>query len=341
MSRKLIEQASESLRKGISEKAEAAQFEDDEYKAAAFDERHFRNIEDADPVKIAFVDGSNLEIVRSAHFSLQFVRLFYTLYDGKKRVAAEKAEFYAMIRAVNRDERIYFEVEVISNDAWLDELNMKIYSFDASMRQGYHRADVSSVVHVVRRLGELLIAERACQRLGKGGILVLDGDLEANYPREEEFLDRLYAYAKDVVIAGVSKTSTLLSSSGNSFTALLNRRIGKWYYYPVADIEKQSHKAALLFARLHEKSSYVFKVEVYKEQAAEIGHVVSALASHANDAVFIGYPYGLIEAHQFAKIPATEKDFHRIQLMAKLGREWQDIERAVKSTDAHEVLDRV
>ena len=332
MHKNLIEQASESLRKSISEKAEAALFEDKRYKTVQFDEKNFHSIADAkDSVQIAFVDGGNIEILRSAGFSLQFVRLFWSCYEGKQRVNAERVEFYLACHTMIEDDKLYYETEIIAEQEWLQELRIKVDAYNPSLKQGMHRADISSMANVVRRFGELLMGVRAAAH---SDIVVLDGDLEATYPGEERLLERLYATGK--LIAGLSKTSTLLSTSGQSFSASLARQ-GKWYYYPVAEV----NGAEVLFAKLHEKSQYIFKIEIYKNQKGRILELVSGLAGHATDPIFLGYPYGLIEAHRFAKVPAAEKDFHKIQLMAKLGEKWKDVEQHLRSVDGHELLDRI
>ncbi len=339
---KLIIDASNALNRSLADENEEAFFEEASYKAVKFDKRNFHAIKERQSnVKIGFIDGGNIEILKSGNFSFNFIRLFWTIYQGRKRIDAERVEFYVLVRAVNKDDRIYYETEIIAGQEWLKELNMKFYSYDASLKQGFHRADISFVVNIIRRFGELIMAYRACEKLSSG-IIVLDGDLEASYPREEEFLERLYSYAnKGIIISAVSKTSTLLSSSGNSFSAILNRKEGKWYYYPVAEISSGMHKAKILFARLNEKSGYVFKIEIYKEQEDKINELIGALSENAKDAIFLGYPYGLVEAHKFAKIDIKEKDFHKIQLMARLGSKWRDVERYARAVDGHSVLDRV
>ncbi len=343
MKKNLINDASELLLKSISGKSEEAYFEDETYKTVEFNERNFNAIiVGKKDVKVGFVDGGNIEIVKSSNFSLQLIRLFWTIYHGKKRIDAERIEFYLLARAVNKDNMIYYETEIIAGQEWPKELNMRFYSYDTSIRQGFHRADISFMANIVRRFGEVLMAVRACENLAKNDIIVLDGDLEASYPKEDELLERLYNKSKDgIIIGGLSKTSTLLSNSGNSFSAMLNQRQGKWYYYPVVEIQSNMHKAEILFAKLHEKSSYIFKIEIYNKQKEHIPEAVAAFSENATDAIFLGYPYGLIDAHKFAKADANERDFHKIQLMAKLGKKWKDVERYLRAVDGHGVLDKV
>ena len=122
---------------------------------------------------------------------------------------------------------------------------------------------------------------------------------------------------------------------------MLNKKEGAWYYHPVAASASKNHQAVILFARLHEKSRYVFKIELYKDQSEHVSHAVNAFALHAKDPIFLGYPYGLIEAHKFAKVPVTERDYHKIQLMAQLGKEWKTVEQYMKAVDGHAVLDKI
>ena len=59
---------------------------------------NFHAIEDLDlKNKIAFIDGGNAEILKAANFSLQFIRVYYTIYSGNKRIENKKYEFYLLM----------------------------------------------------------------------------------------------------------------------------------------------------------------------------------------------------------------------------------------------------
>ena len=72
-----------------------------------------------------------------------------------------------------------------------------------------------------------------------------------------------------------------------------------------------------------------------------MGIVISLLAENAADPVFQGYPYGLIEADQWARISRQEEISLKTQLQAYLGKDEILAEEARHDEDAHSVLDAI
>ena len=134
-----------------------------------------------------------------------------------------------------------------------------------------------------------------------------------------------------------------MTDKGNSITNALNKFnvSGKWIYHPVAEISSNEHKAEMAFAKLHEKSKYIFRFEIYKEQKNKINEIATLLADNSKDSVFIGYPYGLIEADRNARISNNEKGMMQTFFSVKFGKEWDKIKDSLTSTDAHEILDKI
>ena len=77
---------------------------------------------------------------------------------------------------------------------------------------------------------------------------------------------------KNIAICGLSKTTTLMTDKGNSIANALNKfnMNGKWLYNPVVEIKSNNHKAEMAFVKLHEKSKYIFRFEIYKEQKEKL-----------------------------------------------------------------------
>jgi len=95
------------------------------------------------------------------------------------------------------------------------------------------------------------------------------------------------------------------------------------------------------FVKLHEKSKYIFRFEIYKEQKQHINNVINLISNNCKDAVFIGYPYGLIEADRTARVSNQEKDMMLTIFSAKFGKDWEKIKESLSNIDAHEILDNI
>jgi hypothetical protein len=320
-------------------------------RAYAVDKNNFHTIKEfCSGKKLCFVDGGNSEIAAAANFSVQFIRIAAITMHLNKTVSAKRAEFFALCMATAPDaaapgggKKYFCTTHFFSKDT----LNLPGLSFPAdaanSAREGN---ELSAIGNNVRRLAELEIARQAVAGLEDGDILVLDGTLEAKTALEKEYIDRLYEAAKkkDVLVMSIAKTTTLLTEKGNSASVMLFRMGPKtaWYYYPIADINNPMHKAAILFAKLHHKSAYAFRVEAYKEQLPMVymDKVIGFLAYNSKELSFPGYPYGLIKADRTARVSEKEK----LMLKARLGMLLEskaDIVPYLTSLGAHDVLDRI
>ncbi len=322
-------------------------FSDPNYRAFPFDKDNFHHIEKTNTNnKIAFVDGGSAEIIKSANFSLSIIRVYYSVFQDNKRIKSNKKEFYAFTNAIDKDNEIFYNTEIISRENIVPDRNdLLINSFDETIKQGITRANISNVSNLVRRFSELRTAADIIDNLGKDDIIVLDGSLQCTFTNEKKYMDNLYKKAseKGIIIAGLSKTTTLMTDRGNSINNALNKYDvkGKWYYNPVAEIKSDGHKADISFARMHEKSRHIFRFEIYKEQKEKLKEAISLLADNCKDPVFLGYPYGLIEADRNARISNNEKGMLRTFFSVKFGKDWEKIEETLTSVDAHEVLDRL
>ncbi|MEK6876533.1 MAG: DNA double-strand break repair nuclease NurA, partial [Nanoarchaeota archaeon] len=281
------------------------QFSDQNYKPLNFDKNNFHQIKNAEKnSKIAFIDAGSAEIIKSPNFSLNLIRVYYTIYQQNKRINSKKFDFYAFISAKNIDNELFYNVEFIrsdnENNVVPNNEDLLLSSLDETIKQGITRASISNVANVIRRFSEIKTAINAIDNLENNDIIVLDGSLQCTFTNEKKYFEELYKKAaeKNITICGLSKTTTLMTDKGNSISNALNKYNvdGKWLYHPVTEIKSSSHKAEMSFVKLHEKSRHIFRFEIYKEQKEKLHETVSLLASNCKDAVFLGYPYGLIEA---------------------------------------------
>ena len=338
----IIRHITKSLEKfGLCE-GECVHFPDKNYKAANIDKKNFHDIKDADSKKkIAFIDGGNAEIIRAANLSLSAVRVYYNVFSDNKKISSKKYELFVLLSAFNKDGKISYKTELFNNEIGLDKNDLVFDSFDATLKTGAHRVVISKIGDAARKFAELKAVERVIDELDKGDIAVMDRDLQASVTNEAKYFDLIYKKAdeKGVIITGLCKSSNLLTNNGNPVNALLGL-IGEkksWFYYPVAEIKNENHKAEMFFVKLHEKSRHVLRFEVYNKQKDNFEDVLGLLKKNSRDPIFLGYPYGLIDADKHARVSNQEKEYQKTVFLAKMGKR---LDGHLMAT-AHEILDNI
>jgi len=324
------------------------QFSDPNYKPFNFDKNNFNEIKRIDSKnKIAFIDGGSAEIIKSSNFSLNLIRIYYTIYKENRRITAKKLDFYCFVNAKEKDNEIFYNCDFIGgNENFIPDKNdLFLSSMDETIKHGIARASISNVSNVIRRFSEIKTASTLAKLLEKDDIIVLDGSLQCTFTNEKKYFEELYkkVIEKNIILCGLSKTTTLMTDKGNSISNALNKFNidGKWIYHPVVEIESNNHNAHMAFVKLHEKSKYIFRFEIYKEQKQYINQVINLISNNCKDAVFVGYPYGLIEADRNARISNQEKDMMLTFFSTKFGKDWEKIKESITSIDAHEILDSI
>ncbi|MBU2561878.1 MAG: DNA double-strand break repair nuclease NurA [Nanoarchaeota archaeon] len=321
---------------------------------SGFSKDRFHIIPDIDPgdcPRVVFIDGGNAEIFSSPDFCVHFIRIFHTVYRGNRRVSCSADGFYVLCQAQRTGEMtgakdrdsIVFSVKMYPSgvNSLTDSFFTEVFEFnplDSSLLEANSRMTISRVPGMVRRIAELSTALLLASKAGKGDSIIMDGDFCTRTVYEKKLVEALARFAETgLSIAGLSKTSDLLTSSGRSVTKFLSAAApaGAWYYSPAA----QRQGAVVSFAKLNPKSDYVFKLETLAATRPE--DVLPLLSANSTDAVFIGYPYGLIEADRFARVSNREKEILRTMFMAKAGKGWGSMAGAERSMDAHSILDRI
>ena len=69
--------------------------------------------------------------------------------------------------------------------------------------------------------------------------------------------------------------------------------------------------------------------------------VLSLLKQNSKDPVFLGYPYGLIQADRFGRVSNNDAEYLKTSFMAKAGKRFDKIRKYMASVDSHEILDSV
>lgn len=344
MNSEIFEKIISSLNSATENKGSCCSFADKAYKPIKVSKENFKEIKAVDNKnKIAFIDGGNAEILSASNFSLQLIRLYYTIYKENKRIKAEKFEFYLLVNSLNKEDKIIYKTEIFPVNFHIDSFSFD--SYDATIKEGNNQISISKIGDVARRLAEIKLAAAVTDELGENDVIILDGTLQANYTNEKELLEMLYkkAESKNTIITALSKTSALFTETGSSFVNLLDSiaPYRKWAYYPVAEISSEKHKAELFIVKLDERSNYILRFEVYKNIKFDIASIVSGLSLNASDPVIPGYPYGMIEADKFARIANEEKEALKMAFAARAGKGWKKIAAFLNTRNLHEMLDKI
>lgn len=323
-------------------------FSDKRYDSIKFSDEYFHKIPekpDKDP-KIVFIDGGNAEIFSSAHISLSTIRLCAVVFQNNKKQKVIRESFSLLI-SCRLDETLFYDAKIFGRSR-IDKSDLYLSATDATIRTGIHRANISSVANVARRFSEVSLAKDSIKELNlkQGDIILLDGTLQSSFTNEHKYLQALYEEAEKagVIIAALAKTSTLITDSGNSAQlSILSLAKAKepWYYYPVVNISHPDHQAKLFFAKLHEKSQYIFRVEIYNKSTFDADNLFSSLTKNSSDPVFLGYPYGLIVADKLARVSDYELSTIRSRFRMLLGKDAKEFLNAESTKDAHSILDNI
>lgn len=338
----IIENIINSLNNSLKEKGEYVQFNDPSYEPIKITKHNFHEIKNIQSnKKIAFIDGGNTEILKAPNFSLQLIRIYHTIYQENQRINSKKIEFYILINAINQENNIIYKTQFFE----LNKEEIKFNSFDETIRQGKHRISISSIGNVIRRFAELETAKDMVNELDNEDIIILDGDLKASITNEIDYLEELYkkAIEKNITICALSKTSELFTEKGNALIPILNEIAPnkEWYYYPLVKINNKAHKVNMYIVKLHKNSGYTFKFEMFNETEYNRDEILNLLKNNSKDAVFLGYPYGLIEADKLARVSNKEKDYLKTIFLTKLGKNNQKIAQYLNTLNTHNILDSI
>lgn len=348
------------LREQISSSPDnAAWFSDHHYAAIPFSANNFHRISpeekmpEMDSVKIAFIDGGNLEILAAPNFSLQFIRVYVTIYKNNRHYDSRLYEQYALIYAIPSIEgimRYQAKLFPVSKESLpFDETSLVFDAMDSAFRVGHFRASIASMGDTVRDLLELRAARLALDLLVPGDCLVRDGTLQATNTLQANHFADLFGAAttKGIPLVSVAKTCDLVCASGKSVLAVIaqladnreQKEQQRWYYTPLAVITNEQHPAILTIAKFHPRATHLFRCEIHKAFPHFVSSIMTRLAQNSRDPIFLGYPYGLIEADQFARVSHREQEYLSTRFMAQCSKELPDVLPFLRANDAHAILD--
>ena len=313
------------------------------------------------PRKIAFVDGGDGPLEESPNFLVTINRVYFSLFQGKKRIkpqANPRVQFFSSVTSnvstVNGKKSVSYDTKLFPHSdedkKYLPEAVDLISNTESStVLQG---ARLNSLG---RRFAEWQLAIHVVDKeLEKGDMIVMDGSLQTNFKNEIKYAKRLYdlAMSKGVIVCGLAKTSRLITESGDPLLARIAEisedvPFQKWYV-KVAEEISADDRGFMLAVKFHEKSQFVFRFEVLREQfeamsSEELNSVLDSLVENSQDVAMIGYPYGAIDADRFAQVRNDELGMYQGFMMAEKMRhpEWKKLQKYSASLAAHDVLNGV
>ncbi|MBT3813823.1 DNA double-strand break repair nuclease NurA [Candidatus Woesearchaeota archaeon] len=260
---------------------------------------------------LAFIDGGQAEIISTGNFCLSFIRIAAVFFQNNKKINQIKKEFYLFTKSKYLNEDLYYESKIFGNKI-INEEDLLISSNDSSIKTGSERAPISKITNMARRFAELSLAKEI-----QADHIILDGTLEPTFKNEEKYIPNN--------ASALAKSSSLFTTSGNSPVILLNK-IGLsncWSYF----LENKTY-----FVKLNQKAKHVFRFEGNRE-------ALPHLVSNSKDALFLGYPYGLIFVDQIARVSNSEKNSLKMNFL--LRKDNQEIAEYLSTSNAHEILDNI
>jgi hypothetical protein len=338
------------------------------YKAYPFSVENFREIKPAESGrKTAFIDGGNQEVVGAPNFSVQINRVFFNIFQDKKRVLERgiprRIEFFSVTFSRFRQDEIFYDTSIFpvseEFEGFLPDVkDLSFSSMDRSVMQGNLRADISLVSSISRRFAEWEFSKHVIENeLEEKDVIVLDGTLQTAFTNESKYSNAVYELAKkkNVIVTGLTKTCGLFTTTGLSllgaarkFANNNNISYPMWYYYPVAEAFSPIHEAVILLVKLNPMTERIFRFEIYRDQAKklsikEIGEIMASLSNNSADITFPGYPYGLIDADSNARVRSDEMQRYKYALLSAMSKKgiWEKLARHIQARDAHDKLNEI
>ena len=367
MSFKIIEKIMSNLDRTIKEEDLGnPYFKDKRYNTIPIEAKNFKRIELEDvDLKIGFIDGGNQEIIGAPIFSIQANRVYHSIFKGQQRLGqnslSNRIEFFTVSTSEMKKSGIFYNTAVFpmknEHQTFLpNETDLSFNSLDKTLRFGQQRAEIANVAAMGRRFAEWSYAVHVVNKeLKEKDVIVLDKTLQTAYTNESKYSNKLYdsALKKKVIVTGLSKSSRLYTDTGLSLIGAIkkfsedNVKFKSWYV-PIAEITMTDHDAVIFIVKLHPNADYVFRFEICRKHYSELSEddlhkIFLQLAKNSCDISFPGYPYGLIDADNFARVNEADVESYKYMIFSRLAKngKWDKFARHIRAIDAHDILNKL
>ncbi|MDA7941255.1 MAG: DNA double-strand break repair nuclease NurA [Nitrosopumilus sp.] len=321
----------------------------------------FKEIQDVpNPAKIAFVDGGDRPLEESPNFLITVNRVYFSMFRGRERInpsGRSRIQFFeSVISRITSDKNpsVEYETRLFTHNKEDEKYIPRIEDLPSkdTSKSSLERSRTGSFS---RSFAEWKFARHVIENeLNAGDILVMDRSLQTGYENEQELAGELYKAAinNKVILCGLSKTSRLMTASGEPLLARIseiasNVPYSRWYVEVARKLEHVNN-GYVMAVKLHPKSQYIYRFEILCEQyekmtETERGRVLGSIAANSNDVAMPGYPYGLVDADRFAQVRNDEKGLYKGYIEAEIMRhpEGRKMLKYSRLNGAHEHLNGV
>ena len=344
-------------------------FSDENYQSYPYIKENFHEIKkNHSNRKICSIDGGNQELYPAPEYSIQLNRIYFNILKDKqifpiKSEIPQQMEFISLTTLNRENQNTYFETKyALENDEYRkylpSEKDLRVKAFEVDFRLG-NKALMERMASMARRFAEWTIAEYIIDsELDEGDIIIKDGSLQTSHANENKYVERVFEKALNngVLFTGLSKSCRLTTNTGYSLIAAIDKfardndiQYPEWCYFPIARSKQgKEHKAVIMVVKLNRNASTPFRFEILKSQAdnmtkEEIIDVISSISEYSKDITIPGYPYGLFDAHVWARVRNEDLNNYKIILDSELARTevYEDFNARIKAVSMHDKLDEL
>jgi hypothetical protein len=323
----------------VEDSPKRAHFSDKSYETIDISKANFKDISAQKSCKLAFIDGGNIEIAGNNNFSLQLMRTYHAVYSGNERIKSKRKDYIVFISTKKDSGDVYYIVEIYENENLIDTIKLNAYN-------NHEHQKPENAISTVRRIYEIREIAKILPLLEKEDIIIMDGSLSARNELETKEMENMQKLCleKGISLTSISKTSSIMTDTGSNFVGYINN-LGeegkKWYYCNICRNNNVLHNAEIIIAKLHPLAEYAFVVDVMKQSYGKVGEILHNLSMNAKDPVFLGYPYGLLEADIQARCTEEEKEFLYTKFLHADPKNAAKMRKILNTNKAHEVLDSI
>ncbi|MFO8110808.1 MAG: DNA double-strand break repair nuclease NurA [Thermoplasmata archaeon] len=283
---------------------------------------------------VCCVDGGNNCIYRSPVDSLHLIRVYFNLFKGRKRYKNVKP-LNTFLMVEDNDRHVKCNLYPMESDISIPKRDFLLSKDELG---GSEKAG-----RIIRTYLEWSAMKYAVEEyLHDGDILVKDGVLQTSVENEKKYADALYHAVEEmnVNLVGIAKSCSLRTTLGHPLISAVRffaRDFDSelWMYHPLAINHNPDHRGDMSIVKYHPRSEYVFRTEFYDGFKQEKEEVLGYLANQARDPLFLGYPYGLVDADIKARVSDEETKHLR---RAGADRMKKTVSHRMRALDAHDKL---
>lgn len=327
-----LKEAIATIKEATTQAHAQCRFRSQEYEPVSFSELCFLTTSKHPRLRTDYLDGGQQIIFTSSSFLIGVVRVAVSAWEGKTRAAVVRKEFFALITpGKTRYEISFFNMDGEGDKPFKDEFFTGAACFKVASYEP------EEIFGIIRRNAELALAQEQC---AKAGLLCLDGSLRTFHPSETRLMEKLQQTCSDkkTYLAGLQKTTGIMTESGETLQALAHLAPkNPWMSSKLCKHSIATHLASIHAAKLHSNARHVFVIDLMDDSTAQM--VLDELCSNACDPVFLGYPYGLVDADRLARVEGAEKEHYRLKIRKLLGEYNKYLHVETASKDAHDILD--